>query len=298
MAVHVTARNTYMGLAGFYIVHDPAEDSIPIPQGRYDVPLVLRDALFARDGSLIFDTEGQDSLFGHVILVNGRPWPRMRVERRKYLFRILNAATSRGVQHRAQHRRAAHCRRDRQRADAGTPADRQHADRQRGALRSGDRLRPVPDRPQVVLRNRELDNNRDFENTDVIMRFDVVSDATDSSNNQVPPVLNPNDPAMALQESQAVRSRRMEFERGGGEWTINDQTWADVERSGFSGRSRIPASTTWRSGRSRTGRVAGSTPSTSTSSTSRSSTATDARRSPTSAGRRTRPTWARTRRSG
>ena len=86
---------------------------------------------------------------------------------------------------------------------------------------------------QVVLRNRELDNNRDFENTDVIMRFDVASDATDGSNNQVPPVLNPNDPAMALQESQAVRSRRMVFEREGGEWTINGRTWAEVIRSNF-----------------------------------------------------------------
>ena len=49
-AVHETARNTYMGCAGFYIARDPAEDSIPIPRGRYDVPLLLRDALFARDG--------------------------------------------------------------------------------------------------------------------------------------------------------------------------------------------------------------------------------------------------------
>ena len=88
---------------------------------------------------------------------------------------------------------------------------------------------------QVVLRNRELDNNRDFENTDVIMRFDVVSDATDTSNNQVPPVLNPNDPTMALQESQAVRRRRFEFGRQGGEWVINDRpgtTWSEAASGG------------------------------------------------------------------
>ena len=34
-------------------------------------------------------------MFGDVILVNGRPWPVMRVERRKYRFRILNASISR-----------------------------------------------------------------------------------------------------------------------------------------------------------------------------------------------------------
>ena len=30
-----------------------------------------------------------------MILVNGRPWPFMRVKRRKYRFRILNASVSR-----------------------------------------------------------------------------------------------------------------------------------------------------------------------------------------------------------
>ena len=34
-------------------------------------------------------------MFGDVILVNGRPWPVMKVERRKYRFRILNASVSR-----------------------------------------------------------------------------------------------------------------------------------------------------------------------------------------------------------
>ena len=231
--VHETARNTYMGCAGFYIARDPAEDAIPLPRGRYDVPLLLRDALFARDGSLIFDTDGHDSLFGHAILVNGRPWPRMRVERRKYLFRILNGATSRGfrialstgepltvVSH-----------------DGGLAPAPAEVDSMR--IGNAERYGVVIDfaqyqiGQQVVLRNRELDNNRDFEDTDVIMRFDVVSDATDTSNNEVPPVLNPNDPTMALQESQAVRRRRFEFGRQGGEWVINDQTWDDVERSGF-----------------------------------------------------------------
>ena len=33
---------------------------------------------------------------GDVILVNGRPWPLMPVERRKYRFRLLNASIARG----------------------------------------------------------------------------------------------------------------------------------------------------------------------------------------------------------
>ena len=39
---------------------------------------------------------------------------------------------------------------------------------------------------KVVLRNREHDNNRDFDNTDVIMRFDVDSNPTDTSDNEIP----------------------------------------------------------------------------------------------------------------
>ncbi len=96
--VHVTGLNAYMGCAAFYISHDDHEMSLPIPHGEYDVPLVLRDAIFGTDGQLVFDDAGRqlDSLFGDVILANGRPWPVMKVERRKYRFRILNASISRG----------------------------------------------------------------------------------------------------------------------------------------------------------------------------------------------------------
>ena len=34
-------------------------------------------------------------MFGDVILVNGVPWPAMKVKRRKYRFRLLNASISR-----------------------------------------------------------------------------------------------------------------------------------------------------------------------------------------------------------
>ncbi len=107
--VHGTVLNAYMGCAAFYITHDerelsltdPADDTYKdagtaIPGDPYDVPLVLRDAIFGTDGSLVFDDQGHSSLFGDVILVNGSPWPVMEVERRKYRFRILNGSISRG----------------------------------------------------------------------------------------------------------------------------------------------------------------------------------------------------------
>ena len=94
-AVGITAQNAYFGLAAMYQLHDDLERSLGLPSGAYDVPLIIKDAMFAADGSLIFDDRDHSGLFGDVILVNGKPWPAMRVERRKYRFRILNASVSR-----------------------------------------------------------------------------------------------------------------------------------------------------------------------------------------------------------
>src|SRR5215210_2755938 len=95
-AVHHTSENAYMGCAAFYFTRDALEDSLPIPSGtRYEVPLMIQDKIFSKNGDFVFDDEGHSGLFGDVILVNGSPWPTLKVERRKYRFRILNASTSR-----------------------------------------------------------------------------------------------------------------------------------------------------------------------------------------------------------
>ena len=49
----------------------------------------------------------------------------------------------------------------------------------------------------------------------------------------VPAVLNANAPAMLVSEADAVVTRRMQFVREHGQWTINGQTWDDVVRSNF-----------------------------------------------------------------
>jgi FtsP/CotA-like multicopper oxidase with cupredoxin domain len=86
---------------------------------------------------------------------------------------------------------------------------------------------------RVVLQNKSNKNNRDYANTNKVMAFDVVGDATDLSNNSIPDVLNPNEPTMALQANQAVRTRKLKFERSQGQWTINGTTWEDVVRSNY-----------------------------------------------------------------
>ena len=50
-AVHFTAQNVYSGLAGQYLISDPVEKGL-LPQGSFDVPLTITDAMFAANGSL------------------------------------------------------------------------------------------------------------------------------------------------------------------------------------------------------------------------------------------------------
>ena len=119
-AVHHTAENTYMGLAGLYITDEGL--NLPLPKGRYEVPLVIQDKIFDTDGQLLFLDNGQKALMGDVILVNGKPTPFLRVERRKYLFRILNASTSRAYRLAAEHGGAVHVRVGRRRAQPASPA--------------------------------------------------------------------------------------------------------------------------------------------------------------------------------
>ncbi len=94
---HNSSRNNYMGLSGLYVIEDPADEEFNLPGGEYDVPLVLQDRRFRRDGSLKF-RDDHDDVLGGVFLVNGRPAPFMKVANRKYRFRILNASNSRGYE--------------------------------------------------------------------------------------------------------------------------------------------------------------------------------------------------------
>ncbi|MCW2492577.1 MAG: Bilirubin oxidase [Frankiales bacterium] len=98
-AIDHTSRNVYMGLGGFYLISDQHERSLPLPQGPFDIPLCIQDKVFNADGSLFFPTDAglpqRQGVFGDVLLVNGTPQPFLRVQRRKYRFRLLNASDAR-----------------------------------------------------------------------------------------------------------------------------------------------------------------------------------------------------------
>jgi spore coat protein A, manganese oxidase len=91
-----TAKTLYYGLVGTYILHDALEEELELPLGDYDIPLVIQDHAFNRDGSFRYAENVDVGFNGDTILVNGAVAPRMRVERRKYRFRILNASNARG----------------------------------------------------------------------------------------------------------------------------------------------------------------------------------------------------------
>ena len=141
--VHHTAENVWMGLAGQYHVHDDLERSLPIPHGEFDVPIIYGDRMFDKHGELLFTSDGHDGQFGDVILVNGVPWPLMKVKRRKYRFRLLNALGLARLQPVALERRPVHRDLHRRRADAGAAVRHEPAPHHGRAVRDRDRLREV-----------------------------------------------------------------------------------------------------------------------------------------------------------
>src|SRR5262247_405501 len=55
---------------------------------------MLQDRSFTSDGELDYDHQRHHGAAGNVMLVNGAPWPVLRVAARKYRFRILNASNA------------------------------------------------------------------------------------------------------------------------------------------------------------------------------------------------------------
>jgi spore coat protein A len=100
----ITRLNVYAGLAGFYLIRDEAEAALNLPQGEFEIPLMLQDRLFHHDGSLYYPkvVNGPkehpiwiQEFFGDMNCVNGKVTPFLEVEPRRYRFRILNASNSR-----------------------------------------------------------------------------------------------------------------------------------------------------------------------------------------------------------
>lgn len=97
-AMGITRLNAVAGLAGMYMIRDPLEESLNLPRGAYEIPLVLFDRSFRPDGQLHYPVSGKpgapwvSEYYGSALLVNGKIFPYLEVEPRKYRFRLLNAS--------------------------------------------------------------------------------------------------------------------------------------------------------------------------------------------------------------
>ena len=107
--------NVFSGLAGFYIIRDPADLIAPLlPSGQYEVPLIIQDRTFLTDGSMYYPQNGyypdykpaefnytqknpymMAGYVGNAIMVNGKVWPNMNVSKGQYRFRLLDASNAR-----------------------------------------------------------------------------------------------------------------------------------------------------------------------------------------------------------
>jgi spore coat protein A, manganese oxidase len=124
----MTRLNVYAGPAGFYLLRGGPDD-LPVgvlpgpapalgdPAGtRYhEIPIAIQDRSFNNDGALFFPTSREffdgftgpyapDSdvapiwnpeFFGNTMVVNGRTWPVLEVEPRRYRFRFLDGCNAR-----------------------------------------------------------------------------------------------------------------------------------------------------------------------------------------------------------
>ena len=119
-----TGTQVYRGMAGLLVISDPEEAALNLPNGEYDIPLVLQDRLFDEDnqfrylldqGSTAGGMEGHN-MAGHSmgsmnemdammaqmmgqrgdrILVNGQVDVRLAVTARPYRLRMVNGSNSR-----------------------------------------------------------------------------------------------------------------------------------------------------------------------------------------------------------
>ena len=117
----ITRLNVYSGLAGFYLLRDSrdtgyANNPVGLPAGAYEQELLIQDRQFDTNGQLLFpdgtpqeDPNGLNGpptnpethpywvpeFFGDVMTVNGKSWPYLRVEPRRYRLRLLNGSNAR-----------------------------------------------------------------------------------------------------------------------------------------------------------------------------------------------------------
>jgi len=100
-AMGINRLNIYAGMFGLFLIRDEFEDALNLPKGPFEIPLVIYDRLLKEDGQLDYPVSGDPKrpwvpeVFGDVMIANGKAFPFLNVEPRKYRFRVLNACNGR-----------------------------------------------------------------------------------------------------------------------------------------------------------------------------------------------------------
>ena len=95
-----TARQVYSGLAGMMIVSDGGDSDrgLPATYGLDDLPIVLQDKRFGRNGELVYEPDMMDTMHGFrgdTLIINGAIGPTAKVPAGYVRLRLLNAANAR-----------------------------------------------------------------------------------------------------------------------------------------------------------------------------------------------------------
>ena len=111
-SMYQTRFNPFAGQAAGYVIIDgddtvaPGLGGLNVPKFPYDVPLVIQDRTFFDDGSMFYPTASgkpveyphpvwQPEYFGDTPVVNGKAYPYLSVEPRRYRLRFLNGSQAR-----------------------------------------------------------------------------------------------------------------------------------------------------------------------------------------------------------
>jgi spore coat protein A len=100
-AMGINRLNIYAGLFGLHVIRDKIEAELSLPAGKYEIPLCICDRDLTRAAQLSYPVSADPrrpwvpEAFGEAHLVNGKLFPYLDVEPRKYRLRILNAANGR-----------------------------------------------------------------------------------------------------------------------------------------------------------------------------------------------------------
>ena len=105
-----TRFKPYLGLAAAYVLFDKVDNGttingqkVPAGYGKYHLPLVIQDKQFNDDGTLFYPTEGLSpthpiwvpEFFGDTPVVNGKAYPYLDAQPRRYRLRLLNGSQAR-----------------------------------------------------------------------------------------------------------------------------------------------------------------------------------------------------------